>query len=656
MKTNFTAYWAAVALLLVVLFTTGCKKPKEIAIPAVAIQESSVAVSYNKAWVVAEVVSDGDSEITERGFCYGKAGGALDGQLLVEDGEPFIGELPDLLPSTAYVCKAFAGNEAGRGYSDLFSFTTMSDTIPLVDTYTVTDITYCSAVTSGQVLSGGGQTVEERGICYGTEPLPTIDGMHVPLGSGAGAFECQLTDLLPDTKYYFRAYAVCTKGVYYGVQLVFATKVLPMAVRTISVSDVTGSRVKGEGEVIRDGGLEVTECGFCWSTEHNPTIEGLHIKASVGMGTFSYYFSGLEKGQTHYVRAYAVNGEGVAYGDELEFLPDDPFMPWPEGTLPGLFSVSENRQVRFSQGNLQYYPDNNIWRFAEKQWDFVGGTGWDYYLGDLNPGTVYANGTQCDNTKVYKYYPGWIDLFGWGTSGWNNGNIHYDPYDFAGHPYESDSYGPPGNFDLTGDYAHADWGVHNTISNGGSRQWRTPTAEEFSYLLEERVTPSGIRFAMAMVAGVRGMIVLPDDWNESNYYLREANMYSLYFANIISAGEWLDMLEPAGAVFLPAGGERYQFAWYDGLWYDWYGHWSAFATGGMEYWYDHWNDQSLSSSSISGTYWTVSQFLDGYPVGVSNAVALNIVSQGNYAYEYITDREREIGCSVRLVSDERMSY
>ena len=177
MKTNFTAYWAAVALLSVVLFTTGCKKPKEIAIPAVAIQESSVAVSYNKAWVVAEVVSDGDSEITERGFCYGKAGGALDGQLLVEDGEPFIGELPDLLPSTAYVCKAFAGNEAGRGYSSEFTFTTMSDTIPLVDTYTIKDITYCSAVPSGQVLSSGGQEVMERGICYGTEPVPTVDGM-----------------------------------------------------------------------------------------------------------------------------------------------------------------------------------------------------------------------------------------------------------------------------------------------------------------------------------------------------------------------------------------------------------------------------------------------------------------------------------------------
>ena len=628
MKTNFTAYWAAVVLLSVVLFTTGCKKPKEIAIPAVAIQESSVAVSYNKAWVVAEVISDGGSEITERGFCYGKADGALDGQLLVEDGEPFIGELPDLLPSTAYVCKAFASNEAGRGYSDLFSFTTMSDTIPLVDTYTVTDITYCSAVTSGQVLSGGGQTVEERGICYGTEPLPTIDGMHVPLGSGAGAFECQLTDLLPDTKYYFRAYAVCTKGVYYGVQLVFATKVLPMAVRTISVSDVTGSRVKGEGEVIRDGGYEVTESGFCWGTEHNPTIEGLHIKASVGMGSFSYYFSGLEHGRTHYLRAYAINKDGVAYGNELEFVPNDQLAPWPNGTLPGLFSVSEDHKVRFSQGNLQYYPDDNLWRFAEDQWDFVGGMCFDDYLGEMNIGTVFANGAKCDNTKTYKYYAGWMDLFGWGTSGWNNGNTFYRPWDFTAHQYDCASYGPVGNFDLTGDYAEADWGIHNTISNGGSRQWRTPTKEELYYLLIERQTPSGMRFTKAVVAGVRGMIILPDDWNASTYPLNAVNEHREYNCNQILGSEWLEVLEPAGAVFLPAGGERYQITDYDGIWYD---------------------NVETNSFIVNGSYWTTTQS------GVSIAYALKILNYevGRFLGGCIDEEMfRCNGGSVRLISDE----
>ena len=633
MKTNITITTTIVSLFAVILIATGCKKPKETVAPTVVMQESSVAVSYNKAWMVADLVNDGGGEITERGFCYGKVGEVLDGQLLVEGDVRFTGVLPDLLPSTTYVCKAFASNEAGRGYSSEFTFTTMSDTIPLVDTYTIKDITHCSAVPSGQVLSSGGQEVMERGICYGTEPLPKVDGMHVALGSGAGPFECQLTDLLPETRYYVCAYAICTKGVYYGDQLGFDTKVLPMEVRTISVSDVTASRVKAEGEVIRDGDLEVTERGFCWGTEHNPTIEGLHIKASVGLGTYSYYFSGLERGRTHYVRAYAVNEEGVAYGNELEFVPDDPFSSWSGGASPGLFSVGEDHKVRFSQGNLQYCPDENIWRFAEHQWDFVGGTCWDEQFDWMNVGTVYANGTKCDNALIGKYYAGWIDLFGWGTSGWDNGNIYYRPYDYEAHKYSCAFYGPPGNYDLTGDYAHSDWGVHNTISNGGSRQWRTPTADEINYLLLERVTPSGMRFAKAKVAGVRGVIVLPDDWSASTYHLRAVNSNTDYGANTISGAEWLDMLEPAGAVFLPAAGCRGQLSGVNTPYFDYY---------------------ESSSFDCMGVYWTSTQ-----GIGVDIATDFGF-SGGNgtiYFYYIVNDQTKSRCCgeSVRLISDEGMN-
>jgi hypothetical protein len=513
------------------------------------------------------------------------------------------------------------------------------DTIPLVDTYTVKDITYCSAVPSGIVLSGGGQEVIERGICYGAEPVPTIEGMHVALGSGVGPFECQITDLLPDTRYYICAYAICTKGVYYGDQLAFDTKPLPLEVLTGGLSDVTGSRVKAEGRVTRDGGYEVTECGFCWGTEHEPTIEGLHIKASVGLGKYSCYFSGLQQGQTHYVRAYAVNEEGVAYGEEVEFVPNDPFLPWPDGTLPGLFSVSENRKVRFSQGNLQFNPDDNVWRFAEDQWDFVGGTCLDDSLGEMNVGTVYANKAKCDNTKVFKYYPGWIDLYGWATSGWDNGNLYYKPYDYACHisiwglTSDCGYYGPLGNYDLSGEYAQADWGVHNPIINGGSRQWRTPRADEFNYILLQRETPSGIRFAKAVVGGVRGMVVLPDDWNASVYPLNEVNIDCDYYVNKITCGEWLDMLEPAGAVFLPAAGRRYQ------------------EVGETQILLGY---QETSTYYCDGNYWTSSS-CDG-KVDCAKVIWFS-GTDGAYYYPYFEyEVWRCYGFSVRLVSDEGMSY
>ena len=626
MKKNLTRTMTAVALFMALLFVVGCKKSKQVVVPKVVLDEQSAAVSYNKAWLFAEVEDDGGATVTERGFCYGKTGEMLDEIILAEGGQRFSGELPGLEPMTSYTCKAFAGNEAGRGYSGEFTFTTLVDTIPTVITYEVRDITYHSAVISGQVLSGGGQVVLERGVCYGTEPMPTVESTCVSAGAEVGPFECVLTDLQPDTRYYFRAYAVCSKGVYYGHPFAFGTKLLPLAVSTLGVSEVSATRAKAAGKVIRDGGLEVTECGFCWGTMHQPTIEGLHIKAGFGTNEFTSYFSGLEKGQTHYLRAYAINEEDVAYGDEIEFVPDDSFTPWPDGVLPGLFSVGHDSLVRFSQGNLQFYPDENMWRFAERQWDFVGGRIEDLQYGDMEVGTVYANGAKCDNTKTTRYYEGWIDLFGWGTSGWDNGNEYYHPYDIASVVYHCASYGPPGNFDLTGDYAEADWGIHNTISNGGSRSWRTPSVREVLYLMNERETPSGMRFAKAIVAGIYGMILLPDNWDPSIYPLHAVNEHCLYSVNRITAHEWIEVLEPAGAVFLPAAGERYQFTGYDGLWYD---------------------NAVSSEYMISGHYWTTTQS------GVNIAHALMVLPyETSYHGCLNSEASRCNGRSVRLISDE----
>ena len=100
----------------------------------------------------------------------------------------------------------------------------------------------------------------------------------------------------------------------------------------------------------------------------------------------------------------------------------------PTGAIDGLFSVGENQQVYFSKGNLQYRASTNTWRFANHQFDFVGGT--------LNEGSeyaevfgnVYENGIKCSNNRISSDYSGWIDLFGWGTSGYNHGANSYQPW------------------------------------------------------------------------------------------------------------------------------------------------------------------------------------------------------------------------------------
>jgi hypothetical protein len=220
----------------------------------------------------------------------------------------------------------------------------------------------------------------------------------------------------------------------------------------------------------------------------------------------------------------------------------------PKGALNGVFSVNENQQVYFSQGNMQYQASTSTWRFAENQWDFVGGV--DYQ------GIQYGNVSGSSNNNISATYSGWIDLFGWGTSGYNHGAICYQPWSISETNSDYYAYGSILNnlYDQTG---QADWG-YNSISNGGNQEnlWRTLTEEEWRHIVFQRNTPSGIRYAKAMVNDVNGLILLPDDWEESIFILSNTNQNDADFSsNIISASQWMNM-ELNGAVFLPNAGGR----------------------------------------------------------------------------------------------------
>ena len=210
----------------------------------------------------------------------------------------------------------------------------------------------------------------------------------------------------------------------------------------------------------------------------------------------------------------------------------------PIGAINGKFSINNSGdQVYFSQGNLQYIGSASTpyWKFADNQWDVLGTT----------------TGQNSSDQSVDR------DLFGWGTSGWNNGNTYYRPWDTNNS--SGSSYGPPGQYDLTGSYANADWGVYNPISNGGNQanQWRTLTQPEWNYVFNTRTTSSGIRYAKAKVNDMNGVILLPDDWSSGIYSLSNTNTYNASFnSNVITASQW-NTLEQAGAVFLPAAGNRY---------------------------------------------------------------------------------------------------
>lgn len=90
-------------------------------------------------------------------------------------------------------------------------------------------------------------------------------------------------------------------------------------VNTYDVTDFTSSSAVCGGEVVSDNGMAVTERGICWSTSPNPTLDDNHVSAGTGMGAFTVNITGLSPATAYYVRAYAINAAGTAYGNEVSF-------------------------------------------------------------------------------------------------------------------------------------------------------------------------------------------------------------------------------------------------------------------------------------------------------------------------------------------------
>lgn len=253
----------------------------------------------------------------------------------------------------------------------------------------------------------------------------------------------------------------------------------------------------------------------------------------------------------------------------------------------GVFSIAEGKTVSFAPGNLQYNAvqgshlradgttGKGTWRFAENQWDYVG----------------------YDNEKIAENYDGWIDLFGWGTSGYDNtendpmaifyqpwstntksltsiikdSTLNCDSYEITGeceweYTYFTSSekdkneygYGPSKGMadeSLVGTSAYYDWGVYNAISNGGNQagSWRTLTKAEWEYLFDTRKNAQFLR-SQATVNNVKGHVFLPDNFKKPSD-ITWSHQTNDWTTNTYSAEQW-SVLEALGAVFLPASGTR----------------------------------------------------------------------------------------------------
>lgn len=540
-------------------------------------------VTSSSVRISGEIVSDGGSTILERGFCY-----SMSEEPSVQDKKvTVIGTLGNMSASinnlqndTKYYVRAFVINEIGVFYSNIVDFSTLSGIAVLTETK-FSNVLARSMTLTSTISSDGGNAISERGFCYSTTDIPTINSNKIAVLGSVGEMQTSIKDLIPSATYHFRSYAINDYGTFYGSSSQIIMPSGDPVFGNITVSNIKTTSAEIYYSVISDGGTPILTSGICYGTNSSPTIDDSCIKSTNNIGENVAYLTQLERGKKYTVRIYITSLYGTIYSEPICFdTPDSPIqftdiqfpdicvhsirmncsmiyepgsvitecgfaytteqypnedvhrlilspkslqldttahllhknttykvyayaiidniefksLTWtiktlnpPEGAAPEIYTVSYSSQkVYIARGNLQYNAASSDWRFAEDQTELLGK--------DASP---------------------WVDRFRYGTNSegeiksWND---------------------------------NCDWGMVNSISNGGNIKglWHTPTGSQWVGLFNNH------KRALATIAGISGLIFFPDNWVtpiDKNIKMGGVEM------NMLTSQDW-KILEDYGAIFL----------------------------------------------------------------------------------------------------------
>ena len=211
-----------------------------------------------------------------------------------------------------------------------------------------------ATVTGFVVAEGDGFT--EKGVVYSTTPAPTVSNSKVAYTGTAttAAYNVTLTGLAYATKYYARAYATSASGTIYGDELNFTTLPVVPVLTTAAITVITGNSATGGGNVTVGGGADVTARGIVFGLNHNPTTADTKTSDLKGTGAFVSLLTGLKGNKTYYVRSYAINSAGTAYGPEVSFttLVDMPVVTTTDVSVVTKASAISGGAVTYDGGGI----------------------------------------------------------------------------------------------------------------------------------------------------------------------------------------------------------------------------------------------------------------------------------------------------------------
>lgn len=297
---------------------------------------SAENITHNSATLGGYITYDGGNVVSERGVCWAEHKNPTiddDHKPSTDQGERFSVRVQTLTVQTAYWCRAYVIAETGKIYygNDVFFNTTHEILPPKTAASSITDIDTDMAVVSSSVVDDGRGNVSEAGFVYSKSINPTIDDFKVSCGAQKGDFSTVLYDLEDNTTYYVRSYAVNEAGPGYGEETFFTTLELKVPdLSATEVTKVTYNSASFSADVLSLNNGTLKEAGFVYSTSPDPDINSTRISCMPVDMHMSTTATSLAANTLYYVRAYAVNEKGTAYGATESFTtreaPQQPVM------------------------------------------------------------------------------------------------------------------------------------------------------------------------------------------------------------------------------------------------------------------------------------------------------------------------------------------
>lgn len=319
MRTTAKNYMLRIVSVIIAVSVFSCSKPTPPELTTTAVS----SITYTTASTGGTVTGDGGAEITARGVCWNTASNPTISNSKTSDGKgtgSFSSSLSQLNPGTPYYVRAYATNEAGTGYGNELMFTTTAISLATVTT-TVISATGTTAIIEGNITADGGSSVTARGICWGTNPNPTVNDNKTTEGAGTGTFRSTLAALGTGVTYHVRAYATNSAGVAYGNGETFILTGNKPSATALDPTIQSGSSAILFGTVNPNWAETTVTFEYGLTTGYGtsmPIYEGI-LAAGSYESSVSAIIDGLEPGKTYHFRVRAENSLGVTYSTDRTF-------------------------------------------------------------------------------------------------------------------------------------------------------------------------------------------------------------------------------------------------------------------------------------------------------------------------------------------------